>query len=80
MNRYDFRASGSPSSPRSIGTAAYSPAAVDAGHVDALGKTWRIRPDERVVLAPGRVALERADPPARRRARCSTAAPAAPSS
>ena len=56
MHRYDLPRERITVIPRSIDTAAYNPAAVDAGRVDALLKAWRIRPDERVVLAPGRVA------------------------
>jgi glycosyltransferase involved in cell wall biosynthesis len=41
--------------PRSVDTAAFDPAAVDAERVDALRKAWRI-PDARIVLVPGRVA------------------------
>jgi glycosyltransferase involved in cell wall biosynthesis len=42
--------------PRSIDTAAFDPAAVGAERVEALRKAWRIPPDARILLAPGRVA------------------------
>ena len=42
--------------PRGIDTATFNPAAVAAERVAALRDFWRIGPDERVVLAPGRVA------------------------
>src|SRR5262245_7494441 len=56
MERYDIPRERVTVIPRSIDTAAYDPAAVDAARIDALLKAWRVRPDERVVLAPGRVA------------------------
>jgi glycosyltransferase involved in cell wall biosynthesis len=42
--------------PRSIDTAAFDPAAVDAERVEALRKAWRIPQDARILLVPGRVA------------------------
>ena len=42
--------------PRAIDTVTFDPAAVAPERVAALRQAWRIRPDERVVLAPGRVA------------------------
>ncbi len=42
--------------PRSIDTAVYDPAAVDAGRVSALCGRWKIADEARIVLAPGRLA------------------------
>jgi glycosyltransferase involved in cell wall biosynthesis len=42
--------------PRSIDTAAFNPAAVDAGRIEALRESWRVSAHERIVLVPGRVA------------------------
>ncbi len=42
--------------PRSINTATFNPAAVTVERVEAVRKTWRVQPNERVVLIPGRVA------------------------
>jgi glycosyltransferase involved in cell wall biosynthesis len=42
--------------PRSIDSAAFDPAAVDAERVEALRKAWRIPQDARILLVPGRVA------------------------
>ena len=42
--------------PRAIDTAKYDPRAVSAERIDALLKTWRVSPDDRIVLVPGRVA------------------------
>jgi glycosyltransferase involved in cell wall biosynthesis len=42
--------------PRSIDTETFDPAAVNAARVDALRQSWRVSPDDRVVLVPGRVA------------------------
>jgi glycosyltransferase involved in cell wall biosynthesis len=42
--------------PRSINTATFNPAAVTAERIEAVRKAWRVQPNERVVLVPGRVA------------------------
>ena len=42
--------------PRGIDTAAFDPQAVAAERVAELRSHWRVRPDQRVVLTPGRVA------------------------
>jgi glycosyltransferase involved in cell wall biosynthesis len=42
--------------PRSIDTAVFNPAAVDAGRIEALRAPWRVSAHERIVLVPGRVA------------------------
>jgi glycosyltransferase involved in cell wall biosynthesis len=42
--------------PRGIDTARFDPKAVSRERVEALRKTWRIAPGDRVVLTPGRVA------------------------
>jgi glycosyltransferase involved in cell wall biosynthesis len=42
--------------PRSINTATFNPAAVTQERIEAVRKMWRIQPNERVVLIPGRVA------------------------
>lgn len=42
--------------PRSIQTGTYDPAAVDAGRRESLRQAWRVRPDDQLVLVPGRVA------------------------
>jgi glycosyltransferase involved in cell wall biosynthesis len=42
--------------PRSIDTATYDPAAVDARRISALCTAWKIPDEARIVLAPGRVA------------------------
>ena len=56
MERYDLPRERITVIPRGIDTAAFDPATVAPERVEALLKAWRIRPDERVVLAPGRVA------------------------
>src|SRR5438067_11702557 len=40
--------------PRSINTATFNPAAVTAERIEAVRKAWRVQPNERVVLVPGR--------------------------
>ena len=42
--------------PRSIETSTFDPEAVPPHRIEAMRKTWRVQPDERVVLVPGRVA------------------------
>jgi glycosyltransferase involved in cell wall biosynthesis len=42
--------------PRSIDTAAFDPDAVAPERIEALRKAWRIPPDARILLVPGRVA------------------------
>jgi glycosyltransferase involved in cell wall biosynthesis len=42
--------------PRSIDTETFNPAAVSAARIEALRAAWRISPDDRIVLVPGRVA------------------------
>ncbi|HEY8439946.1 MAG TPA: glycosyltransferase [Xanthobacteraceae bacterium] len=42
--------------PRSIETSTFDPEAVPPDRIEAMRKTWRVQPDERVVLVPGRVA------------------------
>ena len=56
MERYDLPRERITVIPRGIDTAAFDPATVTPERIEALLKAWRIRPDERVVLAPGRVA------------------------
>jgi glycosyltransferase involved in cell wall biosynthesis len=42
--------------PRSIDTDAFDPRKISAGRVEALRAAWRIAPQDRIVLVPGRVA------------------------
>lgn len=56
MERYDLPRERITVIPRGIDTAAFDPATVAPERIEALLKAWRIRPGERVVLAPGRVA------------------------
>jgi glycosyltransferase involved in cell wall biosynthesis len=56
MARYDLPRERLTIIPRSIDTAAFDPAAVDSGRVEALRKTWRVPEDARILLVPGRVA------------------------
>jgi glycosyltransferase involved in cell wall biosynthesis len=42
--------------PRGIDTIRFDPQAVPQGSIAALRQAWRIAPDERVILTPGRVA------------------------
>ncbi|HEY7662282.1 MAG TPA: glycosyltransferase [Xanthobacteraceae bacterium] len=42
--------------PRSIDTAAFDPAAVSPARVETLRKAWRVPPQARILLVPGRVA------------------------
>lgn len=41
--------------PRPIDTEVFDPEAVDPGRIWALRRAWRIAPEERIVLAPGRL-------------------------
>jgi glycosyltransferase involved in cell wall biosynthesis len=56
MERYDLPRERITVIPRGIDTVAFDPATVTPERIEALLKAWRIRPDERIVLAPGRVA------------------------
>ena len=56
MARYDLPRERLTIIPRSIDTAAFDPAAVESGRVEALRKTWRVPEDARILLVPGRVA------------------------
>ena len=42
--------------PRSIDTAAFDPAVVDAARIETLRNAWRVPQAARILLAPGRVA------------------------
>ena len=42
--------------PRSIDTEKFDPATVNAARIDALRAAWRVSPNDRIVLVPGRVA------------------------
>ena len=42
--------------PRVIDTATYDPAAVSTERADAQRERWRVAPDDRVIMVPGRVA------------------------
>jgi glycosyltransferase involved in cell wall biosynthesis len=42
--------------PRSIDTETFDPAAVNPARIEALRETWRVSPNDRIVLVPGRVA------------------------
>jgi glycosyltransferase involved in cell wall biosynthesis len=56
MERYDLPRERITVVPRGIDTARFDPATVDAERVEALRSAWRVPPDARIVLAPGRVA------------------------
>ena len=56
MARYEIARDRITVIPRGIDTGTFDPKAVAPERVEKLLKAWRIRPDERVVLAPGRVA------------------------
>lgn len=56
MERYGLRAEQITIVPRVIDTATYDPAAVSAERADAQRERWRVAPDDRVVMVPGRVA------------------------
>jgi glycosyltransferase involved in cell wall biosynthesis len=56
MERYGLRAEQITIVPRVIDTATYDPAAVSRARVDAQRSNWRVPPDDRVVMVPGRVA------------------------
>jgi glycosyltransferase involved in cell wall biosynthesis len=42
--------------PRSIDTETFDPAAVNPARIETLRETWRVSPNDRIVLVPGRVA------------------------
>jgi len=42
--------------PRSIDTETFNPAAVSAARMQAVREAWRVSPNDRIVLVPGRVA------------------------
>ncbi len=56
LERYGLRAEQITIVPRVIDTAAYDPAAVSLEREHAQREHWRVAPDDRVVLVPGRVA------------------------
>jgi glycosyltransferase involved in cell wall biosynthesis len=56
MERYGLRAEQITVVPRVIDTATYDPAAVSRERADAQRERWRVAPDDRVVMVPGRVA------------------------
>ncbi len=56
MERYDLPRERITVIPRGIDTARFDPNAVDSERVEALRHAWRIPPEARIVLAPGRVA------------------------
>jgi glycosyltransferase involved in cell wall biosynthesis len=56
MKRFDLPRERLTVIPRSIDTATFDPAAVDSARIDALRETWRVPPNSRIVLVPGRVA------------------------
>jgi len=56
MERFGLRAEQITIVPRVIDTAGYDPAAVSRERADAQREHWRVGPDDRVVMVPGRVA------------------------
>jgi glycosyltransferase involved in cell wall biosynthesis len=56
MQRYGLRAEQITVVPRVIDTATYDPAAMSAERADAQREHWRVAPDDRVIMVPGRVA------------------------
>lgn len=56
MERYGLRTEQITIVPRVIDTATYDPAAVSRERADAMRDRWRVAPDDRVVMIPGRVA------------------------
>jgi glycosyltransferase involved in cell wall biosynthesis len=56
MERYDLPRERITVIPRGIDTATFDPATVEPERVETLRYAWRIPPDARIVLAPGRVA------------------------
>ena len=56
MERYGLRTEQITIVPRVIDTATYDPAAVSTERADAQRERWRVAPDDRVIMVPGRVA------------------------
>jgi glycosyltransferase involved in cell wall biosynthesis len=56
MKRFDLPRERLTVIPRSIDTETFDPAAVSAARIDALRETWRVSPNDRIVLVPGRLA------------------------
>ena len=56
MERYGLRTEQITIVPRVIETAIYDPAAILAERVDAQRDHWRVAPEDRVIMVPGRVA------------------------
>ena len=56
VERYGLRTEQITIVPRVIDTATYDPAAVSTERADAQRERWRVAPDDRVVMVPGRVA------------------------
>jgi glycosyltransferase involved in cell wall biosynthesis len=56
MARYDLPRDRLTIIPRSIDTDVFDPAAIEPERVETLRKTWRVPPDARILLVPGRVA------------------------
>jgi glycosyltransferase involved in cell wall biosynthesis len=56
MQRYHTRPEQITIVPRVIDTAVFDPGAIEPARVAALRNTWRVGPDDQVILVPGRVA------------------------
>jgi glycosyltransferase involved in cell wall biosynthesis len=56
MKRFDLPRERLTVIPRSIDTEKFDPATVNAARIDALRAAWRVSPNDRIVLVPGRVA------------------------
>jgi glycosyltransferase involved in cell wall biosynthesis len=56
VTRYDIPRERLSIIPRSIDTAAFDPAAIDAVRIETLRKAWRVPQGARILLVPGRVA------------------------
>jgi glycosyltransferase involved in cell wall biosynthesis len=56
VTRYDIPRERLSIIPRSIDTAAFDPAAMDAVRIETLRKAWRVPQGARILLVPGRVA------------------------
>jgi glycosyltransferase involved in cell wall biosynthesis len=56
MKRFDLPRERLTVIPRSIDTQTFDPAAVSPARIEALRETWRVSPNDRIVLVPGRVA------------------------
>jgi glycosyltransferase involved in cell wall biosynthesis len=56
MKRFDLPRERLTVIPRSIDTGTFDPAAVNSTRVEAVRETWRVSPNDRIVLVPGRVA------------------------